>query len=149
MLLYDFGHPASSPGLRWNMDHGIVMVNIPQRYSPAVLVSTIHTRADFLSAATLRNVDQTRVTGYRIGWVMVFPSGKTEVHLGVRTDIPAGIEPGKTWKAPAQSVSPDHAKQGASAIAFFVAEVYLAGGKPWKANIGQVREQARKATAHK
>ena len=126
------------------MDRGTLMVKVPQQSSSAVLVSTTHSPVDFLSAATLKNVDDKPVTGYRIGWAVVFPSGKIEVHLGVRLSIPAGIEPGGTWDAPSQAVSPDYARQGASVVAFFVAEVYLAGEQPWKADLVQVREEARK-----
>ena len=67
MLLYDFGHPASSHGPRSNMDHGTVMVKIPQRDSPALLVSMTHTTSDLLSAATLKNVSQMSLSACRLG----------------------------------------------------------------------------------
>src|SRR5260370_14308406 len=111
MLLYDFGHPASSHGPRLNMDHGTVMVNIPQRDRPALLVSTTHTTSDLLSAATLKNVSQMSLSACRLGWVVVLPSGNNEVHLGVPMSVSARVEPGATWDAPAQSVSPEYAKQ--------------------------------------
>ena len=78
---------------------------------------------------------------------MVFPSGKNEVYLGAPMNIPAGIEPGANWEAPAQSVSPKYAKQKAAAIAFFVAEAYPLGGEPWKADLVQMRQQARSMAA--
>jgi hypothetical protein len=124
------------------MDRGTAMVNIPQRDSPAQLVSTIHTTSDLLSAATLKNVGNMSLSACRLGWVVVFPSGDSEVNLGARMNISAGIETGATWDAPAQSVSTDYAKQGATAIAFFVAEAYPSGGKPWKADLVQIRRQA-------
>jgi len=124
------------------MDHGTAMVNIPQQDSPALLVSTTHTTSDLLSAATLKNVGQRSLSACRLGWVVVFPSGKNEVYLGAPMNIPAGIEPGAKWEAPAQSVSPKYAKQKAAAIAFFVAEAYPLGGEPWKADLVQIRRQA-------
>jgi hypothetical protein len=124
------------------MDHGTVMVNIPQQDSPALLVSTTHTTSDLLSAATLKNAGQMSLSACRLGWVVVFPSGNSEVNLGARMNIFAGIQIGATWDAPAQSVSPEYAKQGATAIAFFVAEAYPSGGKPWKADLVQIRRQA-------
>jgi len=95
------------------MDHGTVMVNIPQQDSPVVLVSTTHTTSDLLSGATLKNVGQMSLSACRLGWVVVFPSGKSEVNLGARMNISAGIQIGAMWDAPAQSVSPDYTKQGA------------------------------------
>jgi len=125
------------------MDHGTVMVNIPQQDSPALLVSTTHTTSDLLSAATLRNVGQGSLSACRLGWVVIFPSGNNELHLGMPMNIPAGIETGAIWDTPPQSVSPEYAKRGAAAIAFFVAEAYPSGGKPWKADLVQIRRQAR------
>jgi hypothetical protein len=129
------------------MDHGTVMVNIPQQDGPAVLVSTIHTTSDLLSTATLKNVGQTALSACRLGWVVLFHSGKSELYLGVSMNISAGIEPGATWQAPAQSVSPEYANQRAMAIAFFVAEAFPSGGKPWKADLIQIRQQARNIAA--
>src|SRR4029077_6937491 len=143
------GHPRPSnraklgaSALRSNMDHGTVMVNIPQQDSPVLLVSTTHTTSDLLSGAILKNVGQMSLSACRLGWVVVFPSGKSEVNLGARMNISAGIKIGATWDAPAQSVSPDYTKQGATAIAFFVAEADPARGKPWKADLVQIRRLA-------
>ncbi|MGA2980353.1 MAG: hypothetical protein ABSD76_12255 [Terriglobales bacterium] len=124
------------------MDHGIVMINIPQQDSPALLVSTTHTMSDMLSAATLKNVGPMSLSACRLGWVVLFPSGNSEVHLGVAMNIPAGIETGTTWNAPAQEVSSEYAKQRATAIAFFVAEAYPSSGRPWKADLVQIGQQA-------
>jgi hypothetical protein len=124
------------------MDHGTVMVNIRQQDSPALLVSTTHTTSDLLSAATLKNTGPMSLSACRLGWVVVFPSGNNEVHLGVAMNIPAGIETGATWDAPAQEVSSEYAKRGATAIAFFVAEAYPSDGRPWKADLGEIRQQA-------
>jgi hypothetical protein len=104
------------------MDHGTVMINIPQHDSPALLVSTTHTTSDLLSAAKLKNVGQMSLSACRLGWVVVFSSGNNEVHLGAPMNVPAGIGAGATWDVPPQSVSPEYARQGAAAIAFFVAE---------------------------
>jgi hypothetical protein len=125
------------------MDHGTVMIDIPQHDSPAQLVSTTHTTSDLLNAATLKNVGQKSLFACRLGWVVVFPSGNNDVHLGAPMNIPVGIGTGATWDAPPQSVSPEYAKQGATAIAFFVAEAYPLDGTPWKADLIQIRQQAR------
>jgi hypothetical protein len=126
------------------MDHGTVIVNLPQPDSPVQLVSTIHSNSDLLSAATLKNVGQKLVSACRLGWVVVFPTGSNELHLGVPMNISAGIEPGAIWDAPAQSVSPEFTKHKAAAIDFFVAEVYQSVGEPWKADLAQIRQQARR-----
>ncbi len=123
------------------------MVSIPQQDSPALLVSTTHTTSDLLSAATLKNVGQMSLSACRLGWVVVFPSGNSEVHLGAPINISTEIEPGATWDAPAQSVSPECEKQRAAAVAFFVAEVFPSTGKPWKADLIQMRQQARRMAA--
>jgi hypothetical protein len=125
------------------MDHGTVMIKVPQQNSPALLVSTTHNTSDLLSAATLKNVGQTALSACRMGWVVVLSSGSDEVHLGVPINIDEGVEPAATWDVPAQSVSPDYAGQGAKAVAFFVAEVYPSSGSPWKADLVQIRQQAR------
>jgi hypothetical protein len=119
-----------------------MMVNIPQQDSPALLVSSTHSTSDLLSAATLRNVGEVPMSGCRLGWVVVYPSGNDEVHLGEPMNISAGIEPDATWDVPAQSVSPEYTRQGATAIAFFVAEAYPSGGPPWQADLVQMRQQA-------
>jgi hypothetical protein len=124
------------------MDHGTAMIKVPQQGSPALLVSMTHNTSDLLRAATLKNVGQMSLSACRLGWVVVFPSGNNEVHLGTPMSISAGIEPGATWVAPAQLVSPEYAKQGATVIAFFVAEAYPSIGKPWKADLVQMRQQA-------
>jgi hypothetical protein len=125
------------------MDHGILLVKLPQQDGPALLISTTHTASDLLSAATLKNVGPVSVSAYRLGWVVTFPTGNSEVHLSERIDVPAGVKPGATWNVAAQSVSPEYAKQDAAAVAFFVAEVYPSTGEPWKADLIQMRQEAR------
>ncbi len=124
------------------MDRGTVILNIPQQDSPAVLISTTHTTSDLLSAATLKNVGKNSLSACRLGWVVVFPSGKNEIHLGARISLSAEVETGATWDAPAQSVNPEYARQGAKIVALFVAEAYPSGGKPWKADLVQMRQKA-------
>jgi hypothetical protein len=120
-----------------------MLVKIPQQNSPALLVSTTHTSSDLLRAAALKNIGEKSLSACRLGWVVVFTSGRNEVHLGAPMNISAGIEPGATWEAPPQSVSPEYAEQSAIAVAFFVAEVFPSRGNPWKADLAQIKQQAR------
>ena len=123
------------------MDRGTVIVSIPQEDSPAQLMSTTHSASDLLAAVTLKNVCPNRLSACRLGWVVVFPSGN-EVHLGAPINIPMGLDADKTWATPPQSVSPEHTRHGAIAIAFFVAEIYPSSGDPWKADLARIRQQA-------
>ena len=84
------------------------------------------------------NVSEHSVTGYRIGWVVVYPSGRSKVGLGLAIDVPAGIKPGEVANVPAQAVSLDFVKEGASAVFFFVTDVYSTGVPAWKPELVKV-----------
>jgi len=118
------------------------MLMAAQPDSPAVLVQTTHSKTDFLSAAQLKNVGDRTITGYRIGWVVVFTSGKSEVTMGRPTNVPAGINPGEIAEVDAQGVSPRLAEQGAATVLFFVTDIHLANSKVWKADIKSIRQEA-------
>lgn len=83
------------------------------------------------------------ITQYRIGWVVVYPSGN-KVGLGLPVRVPDGLKPSETADVPAQQVSPDFAKQGASAVVFFVVDVHLAENNSWKADLESVDQEAPK-----
>ncbi|SRR5712692_4896092 len=122
--------------------HGTAMLILEQPESPAVLVGTYHTTKDLLQSAKLKNVSEHPVVRYRIGWVVVYPSGN-KVGLGLPIDTPAGIKPGETADVPAQAVSPDFGREGASAVVFFVTDVCTAAGNAWKPELEKIEQKAR------
>ena len=122
---------------------GTGMLWLPQPESPAILVETNHTRSDFLHAAKLKNVSDHSITAYRIGWVAVYPSGRNKVGLGLPVDVPEGIKPGEVVAVPAQQVSPDFAREGASALVFFITDVHSAKGPTWSPILDKVEQEAR------
>ena len=70
---------------------GTGMLFLRQPDSPAVLVETTHNVKDLLESAKLKNQSSQRVTGYRIGWVAVYPTGEEKVALGLPVELPLGI----------------------------------------------------------
>ena len=122
---------------------GTGMMMLAQPDSPAILIETNHTTTDLLQSAKLMNVSEHSVTGYRIGWVVVYPSGRSKVGLGLAIDVPAGIKPGEVANVPAQAVSLDFVKEGASAVFFFVTDVYSTGVPAWKPELVKVEQKAR------
>jgi hypothetical protein len=73
-----------------------------------------------------------------------FPSGKTQFHLGARVRPPEVVEPSNVCAIPAQMARPEDVKQAASLMAFFVAEVFLVGEKPWKADLAEIKDNVRR-----
>ena len=61
---------------------GTAMMSLRHTDCPLTFLETKHGAHDFLLSATLRNQGDQLVTGYRIGWVAVYPSGKERVGLG-------------------------------------------------------------------
>jgi hypothetical protein len=114
---------------------GISLIVIPQPTCPAVLVSVTHAPWDFLHSAILRNAGEKAMTGFRLGWLTRFPSRGPKVRFGVPVKLPKPIDPGATCSVPAQQIGPD---DGLDFMAFFLAEVYLASGEPWKADLRDI-----------
>jgi hypothetical protein len=102
---------------------GTVMMSLRQSDCPAMLVETNHGIEDLLQSAKLRNQGSQPITGYRIGWIAVYPTGKEKLGLGLRVELPLGIRPGATIDVPAQGVSGDYAKEAALSVVFFVTDV--------------------------
>jgi hypothetical protein len=120
--------------------NGTAMLYLPLKDSPAVLTEHVHGPTDFLESAKLKNVSDHSITGFRIGWVVVYPSGKSKVGLGSRVDVPEGITPGTVVDVPAQQVSPNFAQEGASAIVFFVTDIRSRDVPVWKPEIESVEK---------
>lgn len=99
------------------------MMSLRQADSPVMFIKSTHGIEDLLLSATLRNQSDQLVTGYRIGWVAVYPSGKEKVGLGISVDLPLGIRPGATIDVPAQGVSADYVTEKALSVVFFVTDV--------------------------
>jgi hypothetical protein len=120
------------------------MLWLEQPDCPAALIQTHHTSKDFLQSAILKNVGKQAIRVYRIGWVVVYLSGKSKVGLGLPVGVPDGLNPGETVDVPAQQVSTDFAKEGASAVVFFVTDVHLGENNLWKADLETAEQGARK-----
>lgn len=127
----------------YGQHQGTGMLSIHESDGPAMLVQMTHTVSDFLQAAILKNVSDHPIVGYRIGWVAVYPSGRTKIGLGLPVDVPEGIKPGNVVTVPAQQVSPAFAREGAIDVVFFVAEVRSMGGPVWKPTMEKVEREAR------
>jgi len=123
-------------------NRGTVMLWLGQPKSPAALKRTVHGIEDLLQSATLKNVSDTSLVGYRIGWVVVYPGGKDKVGLGLPVDMPEGLEPEQTTKVPAQGVNPQFA-DGATAVVFFVTEVRTISGTVWRPDLSRIELGAR------
>lgn len=127
-------------------DTGFIRLRQPD--SPAQFVRTTNNvKEDLLKFATLKNVSDMRLTGYRIGWVAVFSQGKEKIGLGLPVDVREGIDPGQIVDVPAQGVSPNLITEGASSVVFFVAETRTSNGATWKPNIDHIEIQARQMAA--
>ena len=124
------------------------MMSLRQPDCPVMLIESTHGIRDLLLSARLRNQSEQLVTGYRIGWVAVYPTGKEKVGLGVSVDLPLGIRPGATIDVPAQGVSADYVTEKAMSVVFFVTDVRTApaGGNTkesvWSPSLDKFEEQA-------
>jgi hypothetical protein len=127
---------------------GTTMMSLRQNDCPLMFLETKHGVQDFLLSAKLRNQSDQLVTGYRIGWVAVYPTGKERVGLGLSVDLPLGIEPGATIGVPAQGVSPDFVTPAAMSVVFFVTDVRTASvngdaaSNVWSPSLDKFEEQA-------
>jgi len=129
-------------------DHNTGFIRLRQPDSPAQFVRTRNNvKEDLLKFATLKNVGDSPITGYRIGWVAVYDQGKDKVGLGLPVDVPDGINPGQTVEVSAQGVSPNLLAEGPLAIVFFVAETRTTNAPTWKPDIEQIEVQARQMAA--
>jgi hypothetical protein len=53
------------------------------------------------------------------------------------------LKPGETIAVPAQQVTPDFAKEGASAVVFFMTDVHFSQWQLWKADLESSEQAAR------
>ncbi len=124
------------------MDKGTTLILIEQPSCPATLVSATHTASDFLQSAVLHNASERELIGFRLGWVVVVPASRPDLHVGKRIRLPEGIKPNETCIVPAQAVKVGAHKNVRAMAAFFIAEVFLVGEKPWKADFEEVKNKA-------
>ena len=134
-----FGQAANHP----TSPTGITMNIAQQMEAPARLVATMHTVKDFLSGARLENRSSKAITAYHIGWLIQYPD-RTGDNEGVLMNVPAGIQPGRTYAVPAQAVDaseiiPTHP----TALVFYVSAVTFADGSKWAAAVDKLKEASR------
>ena len=138
---------ALSPSLP-AQDQGTAFIRLLQPDSPARFVRTRNNvKEDLLKFATLKNLGDTSITSYRIGWVAMYDQGNDKVGLGLPVGVPDGINPGQTVEVPAQGVSPTLLSERPLAIVFSVAEIHTAGDATWKPELAQIEWQARHTVA--
>ncbi len=130
------------------MDKGTSLILISQPDCPAVLICAVHKPSDFLQTAILRNVSGRLLSGFRLGWVITFPSRRPELRLGAPVNLAAPIEHGKACSVPAQGISSNDVRQGATLMSFFVARVFLVGEKPWKADLDEIKNRVKSVTTY-
>jgi hypothetical protein len=118
---------------------GVSLIVIPQPACPAALGSATHTPSDFLRSAILRNVSEKPIIGFRLGWVLRFRSRSPKLRFGAPVNLPNAIEPGYTYSVPAQGVDSDDIEEGAVQMGFFLAEVFLVGEEPWRADVAEIK----------
>jgi hypothetical protein len=128
------------------MDKGTTLILLPQPSCPATLVSIAHLASDFLQSARLLNASENVLIGFRLGWIVAKPARKTEVHFGKRVRLEQGIGPNDTCTIPAQEVIVDKQRTVSACVAFFIAEVFLREGQPWKADLKELESEARNYT---
>jgi hypothetical protein len=90
----------------------------------------------------LKNIGNTMLSRYRIGWVVVYPDGEDEIGFGSTDYMPFGVEPGQTVSVPPQVALPQrNVRPEDFAIGFFIAEVHTQTGTVWKASLRDIEEQ--------
>lgn len=107
---------------------------------PMRLLSATHNAVrDLLAAGMVRNVSSSEITAYRIGAILypVDPLQRPAVRLGPLMSVPDGIAPGAQYELQGQGFSPA-LMGGRRSLVFFIAEVRLANGVEWQADIHQI-----------
>jgi hypothetical protein len=120
---------------------GISLILIPQPACPAALLSAAHAPYDFLHSGILRNASERPLSGFRLGWVIKFRSRNPKLRFGAPINLPEAIEPGDTCSVPAQEVNSDGVDEGAVLMGFFLAEVFLVGETPWRADLNEIKAE--------
>jgi hypothetical protein len=97
-------------------------------------------RGHFLA---LKNIGNTMLRRFRIGWIIVYPDGQDEIGFGSPDYMPFGVEPGKTVSVPLGVSLPRRKARpdGLFAIGFFIAEVHTQTGTVWKTWPRDIEEQ--------
>lgn len=120
------GEPGASEGTLFNMAR--------QADAPARFVEATFGIKSLLVAAKLKNVASRPITQYRIGWIVVYRDGKTEISLAPVMNIPTGIAPGAVAQVPDQGVSPKPLDKRPRQIMFFLDEAKFSSGDVWTAD---------------
>ena len=109
---------------------------------PAILVRQNPIPARRGHFLRLKNIGNTMLSRYRIGWVVVYPDGEDEIGFGSTDYMPFGVEPGQTVSVPPQVALPQrNVRPEDFAIGFFIAEVHTQTGTVWKASLRDIEEQ--------
>lgn len=97
-------------------------------------------RGHFLA---LKNIGNTMLSRYRIGWIIVYRDGEDQIGFGSTDYMPFGVEPGQTASVPLGVSLPRRnvRRKGLFAIGFFIAEVQTQTGTVWKATLRDIEEQ--------
>lgn len=117
----------------------VVVVNTlftvaPQEQCPMKILQVSHTSSDYLSGAKIRSQTLNQIESYRVGWVILFPTGKMKLDVGKTILIKNGLKPGEVDTLPAQKISPI---PEAAEVRFFIAETTWQGGG-WKQDLKEM-----------
>lgn len=113
-----------------------------QANAPAQLVEATFGIKSLFLGARLENVGKRPITEYRIGWIVVYRDGKTEISLGPAMNIPSQIAPGAVAQVPDQDVSPKFVANRPHEIMFFVDEARFSSGDLWVADAHSISTEA-------
>ena len=116
-----------------------------QANAPAQFIEATFGIKSLLLRATLKNVGKRPINRYRVGWIVVYRDGKTDMSSGPVMNVPAEIAPGAVAQVPDQGISGKVLDTRPHEIMFFVAEARFSTGEVWKAN---TRPITTEATAH-
>jgi hypothetical protein len=130
------------------MDKGTALIVVPQPGCPATLSYATHAASDYLESATLRNNSKSVLIGFRLGWMVAIPARKTAIHFGKRVSLKEGIKPNGTCTIPPQAANVDKRRTVPAVAAFFIAEVFLKGEQPWKADLEEVEDEVKGVTGN-
>lgn len=126
--------------------HGTMMTMARQVDEPARLVEATFGVKNLLLRAKLENVGSRPISQYRIGWMVVYRNGNSDVSEGPAINVPAGIAPGTVAEVPDQDVSGKLLNSRPREIMFFVDEARFSTGELWDADTHSIAVEAGNAT---
>lgn len=117
-----------------------------QTDAPARLVQATFGVKSLLLRAKLENVGNRPIARYRIGWMVVYRNGNSDVSEGPVMNVPTEIAPRTVAEVPDQGVSGKLLNSKPREIMFFVDEARFSTGELWDADTHSIAVEAGNAT---